>query len=230
MELKPIKTYTKQELFIQEVEKWIFEGKIKPGEKLPSEREMASKMCISRSVINRGLQELSRLKLIKINPQSGCVVNNYFQVGNLETLNALLDYQDGNYSQKLLYSIYDARKLVEKEIIVLASERCSKVDGAKLNNLIDDFISSNSGEKGELLFKFFHQLAIISNNQIYPLLISSFRPVYQILGKWNSENQGWHKVVSFNRKLINAIAAHQTDKALQYYSELVNWSLQDLLR
>ncbi len=43
MELKPIKTHTKQELFIQEVEKWIFEGKIKPGEKLPSEREMDPK-------------------------------------------------------------------------------------------------------------------------------------------------------------------------------------------
>lgn len=229
MELKPIKTYTKRDLFIKEVESWIFNGTVKPGQKLPSEREMSSKMNISRSVINSGLRELERLKLIKIQPQSGCIVNDYFQKGNLETLNALLNYKNGNYSPELLNSIYQARALVESEVVSLASQNCTKADAAKLNNIVDDFISGDGDVWGDKLFYFFHQLAIISRNHIYPLLICSFKPVYQILGRWNSENHGRQEIINFNKELVAAVAAHQSSQAIKCYHELVNWSLKDLL-
>ncbi|GEM_PF-6654149 len=44
MEIKPIYAQTKVELFINQVESWIFSGQLKPGESLPSERDLATKM------------------------------------------------------------------------------------------------------------------------------------------------------------------------------------------
>lgn len=71
MEIKPIYAQTKVELFINQVESWIFSGQLKPGESLPSERDLATKMNISRSVVNSGLNYLADLKLVTIIPQKG---------------------------------------------------------------------------------------------------------------------------------------------------------------
>ena len=228
MEIKPIQAQTKVELFIAQVESWIFSGQLKPGESLPSERELANKMNISRSVVNSGLNYLANLKLITIIPQKGSIVNDYFKDGDLQTLNELLSYAKGNYDLSLLKAMYAARKLVEGEIIQIVSSNLIKSQAALLHNLVDDFTSSDQ-QLGELLYLFFHQLAIDSGNIVYPLLISSFNQVYVVLGNWNSQ-QGKEKITCLNHQLVDQIAAHQTKKALKLHNELVEWSLKDLLR
>ena len=229
MEIKPIYAQTKVELFINQVESWIFSGQLKPGESLPSERDLATKMNISRSVVNSGLNDLADLKLVTIIPQKGSVVNDYFKNGDLRTLNELLNYTNGNYDPNLLKAMYAARKLVEGEIIRIVSNKLTKSQAAFLHNLVDDFTSSNQ-RLGEFLYLFFHQLAIDSGNIVYPLLISSFHQVYVVLGNWNSQQQGKAKITRLNHQLVDQISAHQTKEALKLHNELVEWSLKDLLR
>ena len=47
-----------KELFIKEIEALILSGQLKVGEKLPTERELADEMKISRTIVNLGLSEL----------------------------------------------------------------------------------------------------------------------------------------------------------------------------
>lgn len=229
MKIKPIQTQTKMELFIKQVEGWLFSGQVKPGDSFPSERELATQMGISRSVVNNGLNYLANLKLIKIIPQKGSIVNDYFKDGNLQTLNELLNYTKGNYDPKLLKAMYAARKLVEGEIIKIVSGKLTDPQAAYLHNLVDDFTVSEQ-HLGKFLYLFFHQLAIDSDNMVYPLLISSFHQVYVILGNWNSEQKGKEKIIQLNHQLIDRLAAHQTEEALILHSTLIEWSLNDLLR
>lgn len=60
-----------KELFIKEIEALILSGQLKVGEKLPTERELADEMKISRTIVNLGLSELKNKGFIEIVPRKG---------------------------------------------------------------------------------------------------------------------------------------------------------------
>ncbi|MGM9590040.1 MAG: FadR/GntR family transcriptional regulator, partial [Faecousia sp.] len=43
-----------KELFIQRIEDLILSGDLKPGDKLPSERELSEEMKVSKTVVHEG--------------------------------------------------------------------------------------------------------------------------------------------------------------------------------
>jgi DNA-binding FadR family transcriptional regulator len=47
-----------KERFVREIQSKIFAGELQPGDQLPSERELAAQMGISRSLVNMGILEL----------------------------------------------------------------------------------------------------------------------------------------------------------------------------
>ena len=49
-----------KELFLSQMEEMILSGELKPGDKLPPERELADTMGISKTVVHEGIRELSR--------------------------------------------------------------------------------------------------------------------------------------------------------------------------
>jgi GntR family transcriptional repressor for pyruvate dehydrogenase complex len=46
-------------------------GKVKPGDRLPSERQLAEKLGVSRSIVREALKSLGMLSLIKVKPGGG---------------------------------------------------------------------------------------------------------------------------------------------------------------
>ena len=60
VEFKKISSPTLRELFVQQLEDLILSGKLKIGEKLPTERQLAESMQVSRSVVNNGLSDLEK--------------------------------------------------------------------------------------------------------------------------------------------------------------------------
>jgi len=74
MEFSKLSAPTLKELFIEQLENMILSGKLSIGEKLPSERELAESMQISRSVVNAGLTEIADKGFLEIVPRSGTYV------------------------------------------------------------------------------------------------------------------------------------------------------------
>lgn len=84
---------TIKELFIQKIEGMILSGELKPGDSLPTERELADEMRISKTVVHEGIRELSRLGFLDVVSRKGVTVADYAQNGNLNTLMAILLWQ-----------------------------------------------------------------------------------------------------------------------------------------
>ena len=63
MEFKKITSPSLKELFVEQLEHMILSGTLAVGEKLPSERQLAETMQVSRGVINSGLSELEKKRL-----------------------------------------------------------------------------------------------------------------------------------------------------------------------
>lgn len=81
-----------KELFIQKIEGMILSGALKPGERLPTERELADEMNISKTIVHEGIRELSRLGFLDVVSRKGVTVADYAQNGNLDTLMAIMKY------------------------------------------------------------------------------------------------------------------------------------------
>ena len=107
MDFRPIVAPSIRELFIQQVEGAILSGQLKPGDRLPTERELADTMHISKTVVHEGLRELHRLGFLDIASRRGVTVADYAQTGSLETLMAIMDYHGGLPDEKTARSIVD---------------------------------------------------------------------------------------------------------------------------
>ena len=64
----------------------IFGGTFKPGDRLPPERELATSLNANRNAVREALKRLEQLGLVETRHGSGTTVKNYLQTGNLETL------------------------------------------------------------------------------------------------------------------------------------------------
>ena len=87
---KKLTAPTLKELFVQELEALILSGELAIGQKLPSERDLAQKMQISRSVVNDGLAEMARRGFLEISPRQGTVVADFHRNGTLDILVSIM--------------------------------------------------------------------------------------------------------------------------------------------
>ena len=79
MQFQKISTPSLKDLFVKELENKILSGELKVGDKLPSERELASSMQVSRAVVNAGIAELEQKGFLIIKPRIGTFVENFYK-------------------------------------------------------------------------------------------------------------------------------------------------------
>ena len=90
MQFQKISTPSLKDLFVKELENKILSGELKVGDKLPSERELASSMQVSRAVVNAGIAELEQKGFLIIKPRIGTFVENFYKNGTLETFSSIV--------------------------------------------------------------------------------------------------------------------------------------------
>jgi len=113
--LKPIRTESLKDVFINRFEKLILSGTFPVGQKLPSERELALQLGVSRPVVHEGLLDLAAKGLVTLIPRVGTIVNDYRKEGSLSLLTSLVNYHQGDLEPELLTSLLEMRFLFEVE-------------------------------------------------------------------------------------------------------------------
>ncbi len=75
MKISPVSRNTLAQSVAERLLKLIADGTIKPGDKMPSERELMDKLKVARSTVREGLQTLAALNVVEIRPGVGTFVN-----------------------------------------------------------------------------------------------------------------------------------------------------------
>src|SRR6056297_1423825 len=119
--LHPLKADSLKDVFVERFEELILSGKISIGQKLPSERELALQLGVSRPVVHEGLVDLESKGLVTMKPRVGTVVNDYRREGSLTLLNSLVNYHQGTLEQHIFDSMLQMRNLYELETARLAA-------------------------------------------------------------------------------------------------------------
>ena len=172
---------TIKELFVQRIANLILSGRLAVGERLPSERALAEQMGISKTVVHGGLEELSRIGLVRIKPQSGVTVADYMVTGNLETFNAIVRFTGSNLSPDIISAIFDMRLAIEGFAMKRFAACHTQEDILTLRKMIDEighYVASDAMSYtglAERFFEFHFTICRFSRSPMLPLTMNAVR-------------------------------------------------------
>lgn len=180
---KKIEVESPVDKIINQIRNLISSGKIKPGEKLPSERQLSELFGVGRTYVRDAIKKLEFFGILKALPQSGTVV-----AGTDITV------LQGIFSQILKISNYDFFFLVEtwlaleKEAVRLAAiRRTSNCIEALWDAYYAYQIEVKNNKPGiQEDFLFHLKIAEVSQNQVIRSLIHIILP--EILNMYQSKN------------------------------------------
>ena len=179
--LKPLVAPSLKDVFVERLGGLILTGHYAPGERLPSERDLASQLGVSRPVVHAGLAELEARGLVTMRPRIGTVVNDIRRDGSLATLASLIHFHREGADPLLLESMLQMRRLFEVETARLAACYRTADDLRELDRLLALERAADPTDTAavtDLDFTFHHAVALASRNVVYPMLIRSFEPGY----------------------------------------------------
>jgi len=109
---------SEEEEIIKKIRDLITSNKLKPGDRLPSERKLSEEFGVSRGNVREVIQKLEFYGLLKTLPQSGTVVANMGVPALSGMITDILQLKKPDFK-----SLVESRIMLEMQVVALAAER-----------------------------------------------------------------------------------------------------------
>jgi GntR family transcriptional repressor for pyruvate dehydrogenase complex len=196
-----------------EIERHIVGGSIQPGERLPSERELAEQFSVSRTVIREAVRVLAAKSLLEVRSGSGTVVRAPTTRSVSQSMLLLL-----RTGQRLDHAkVHEVRRTLEIEIAGIAAERRTDEDLALLEELLDEMQAllgemerqpANRGRFASNDVQFHAALARATHNELFALLLDSIADVMIEVRQLGFEVPGSHQeALAYHRSILAPVRA-----------------------
>ncbi|WP_303450624.1 FadR/GntR family transcriptional regulator [Oceanobacillus profundus] len=127
--LKPIRRKRLYQDIIEQIQLLIRDNELKPGDKLPSEREMAENLSVSRTSVREAISVMESAGLVEVLQGKGVFLINDENTKLLNKLDKLLNSQGLN-----LIELIEVRQGLEGQAAYLAAIRRSETDLQKIKS------------------------------------------------------------------------------------------------
>lgn len=128
----PIERSTLHERIVEKIRMMIDDGSLKPGDLLPSERQLASDMGVSRIPVREALRMLEFMGVIEIRHGRPAVVRGLAKASMIEIINLVLESASNELSE-----LHETRMILEIGAIRLACERRTNADIAYRREILN---------------------------------------------------------------------------------------------
>jgi len=182
---------------------------LRPGDKLPAERELAATMHVSRPVLREALRALSIMKVVEIRQGAGTYVT------ALEP-QQLVSHLDFVFSKDpvALAKVLETRRVVEVGNARLAAERISDEQLAQLTALVAELRTSldDADQFSSLDIQFHDTICAAADN----FLLAQFLSIMNTLAKASRQRTGSvraqrQRALRDHRRILAALGAHDPD-------------------
>lgn len=215
MEFPKLSSPTLKDMFVHELEKMILSGQLAVGYRLPSERELAETMQVSRSVVNSGLAEMAKKGFIEVKPRVGAVVSDYRRRGSIDTLLSIMRYNGGKLRRAEVKAFLEVRLSMETLALEQAARNMTPEGISGLKERLAEYESAANPSAGAAaLFEYHHELCVISGNIILPLIFYSFREPAVRLWERYLILHGVHALLDKTRRIQELITLGNFQEAL----------------
>ncbi len=167
--LNPVKNTKVYEVIMEQIKDIVKKGELKTGDKLPSERELADKLQVSRTSVREALKALTMLGLIESKHGEGNFIKSNFEDSLLEPL-SILFLLIGSKNEDII----ELRRIIEPESAALAAKRITESELRELKEIMKELNNSLDTEAcAELDKKFHYKIAQTSGNHLISTIMFS---------------------------------------------------------
>jgi len=159
----------------QQIEDLIVIGHLRPGNRLPPERELAHRFGVSRTVVREAVRALVAKGLLEVRSGSGTIVCSPTAQTLAQTMSLFLrvGQRDLDYRK-----ILEVRRLLEVEIAGLAAERRTEEDLEVIKAILQEAESGGDRDRFVRTDMAFHSaLARATYNELFSVLLDSIADV-----------------------------------------------------
>ncbi len=210
---------TLREQIVTLLAKKIINNAIQPGDKLPSERDIAADLDVNRATVREALKKLETLGLIEIRHGEGIFVNDYRSSGNLELFRMMI-YLNDTIPLSILQDVLEMRKIIVPEMAARAVQECSVSDLEEFTLIIN--------EQEDILEKdlaVHHFIAKTSNNMLYIFILHFFNQIFRDFGYLYFENPDNRKrSEQFHQQLYKAFQDKKAEKAFSITRDVLEYT------
>lgn len=207
--ITPVRLY---ESVIEQIMNLIRNNKLKPGDKLPPERELAEKLSISRGSLREAFRVLESRGLIKSKPGGGRYIREIRKNGHNNTENIILSLEKSS-----ILELLEAREMFEVKIAEIAAQKATPEDIKLIEEALNKMNEEEElkyGKETESDTEFHLAIASASHNFVFvniiklhlDLLKETRGKTWQITGRREKQYQE-HQVI------LQAIKERDSKKA-----------------
>ncbi|MEW6663965.1 MAG: FadR/GntR family transcriptional regulator [Thermodesulfobacteriota bacterium] len=199
-DLTPIRKTRLNEEVVTRIKRLIYSKELKVGEKLPSERDLAARLKVSRVVVREALRSLEQSGLIEIRPG---LAGGAFVVYNLQKplFDCVYDLFSGG--SLTLSHFTEARRAIECFAIRRAVENATDESIERLHQINESMVADFDRERFVAQNLLFHTtIAELSENPLLSLLVQALfdllkrlRPDFVQRAKFMRETHKRHKAI-----------------------------------
>ena len=191
----------------------IKERELKPGDKLPPERELATMMDVSRPSLREALRALSIMNIVEIRQGDGTYVTSLEPELLVEHLDFVFALDDSTFVQ-----LFEARKILEVGIVALAAQRITDEQIAELDICLARS-AENIGDPAAFLktdLELHNLITQAANNPILSRVMSSISKLGLASRSRTTSIPGViPKTVEDHGAIVDALKARDADAAQQ---------------
>lgn len=212
-----VKTIRVSDQIATQIRRLLLEGKLKPGQRLPTESELAEKFGASRASVREALSALESEGLLERRKNGGTFLRRF-------SLNRVLSAVEfpRKLDRELFADLVEARQMLEIQIVELAALRADHQDLQRIERALEimgeDLAAHRSGLEADILF---HQcLAAATKNQVLTGLSRSIGRMMQKTRARTLDVPGrLAQCLKEHREIYEAVRDHDSERGRRLIKE-----------
>ncbi len=216
--LEPIRPKKISEEIVNQIKQLISSGELKPGDRIPSERELASLLGVSRPSVREAIMVLEAMGFLESRQGGGTYVKALTESSIMDPLAKLVEKRD----PELLRSLAEVRMGLESWSAYLAALRANEKDIAELRRLY--YVMEQQAKRGgwdpEVDAEFHYAITAASHNSLQMHVLDSIHSLFHTtiqvaLMEFYQQEGHIQLLLTHHKEIMEAIAAHEPELSRQ---------------
>lgn len=173
---KPIRPKKISEEIVSQIKALISAGELKPGERIPSERDMANMLGVSRPSVREAIMVLEAMGLIESRQGGGTYVRSLTENALADPLSAMVEKDP-----KLLQALVEVRKGIESWSAYLAASRATDTEIEHLRSYYQEMErqASSGGWDYDIDTKFHYAITTATHNTLQLHVLNTIHGLFE---------------------------------------------------
>ncbi len=196
---------------VEHITSMISRGELKPGDRLPSERELALNLGVSRTALREAVRTLSLMDLLTVRQGGGTFVAELMPGSFMKPLTPMLAM-----GRVDTLELIEARRIIEPKAARLCAERATEDDIEKMGSIIGKMKQSLGNLRlfNDLDLEFHLTIAEGSKNSVIVATLDTIRgALYEQVQEIQSLPGAAQRALDFHSQITGAISSRDAGSA-----------------